>query len=227
MTVQLPGGYHAEVIVLAPSSGFTRSRIADATATSLAGTAAWYGQVSTWPANGRPDPTSGKQDAAVPSVAWSTKNGWWIIVQSDDGRTGAALGALAESLNIAPKAAPTRVPLAPGDLPVGAELTGVEMYFGTSGGKVVLQSASVAVLAGTTTIDVSMTTPSLTIEPTDAQGLGLPHNRKIRRLDGYVLTVGGSDGLSPAASAKVLSSVDIATDPTTENDGWALVTSIQ
>jgi len=82
--VQLPGSTHATIAAFAESSGFDATRVGNPIPTHVNGAAALFGDVSIWPPNGEPDPSTGKQDGAVPTVAWQLPDsGVWVAVQTD------------------------------------------------------------------------------------------------------------------------------------------------
>lgn len=129
VTVQMPGGMHASVTAFAPAIGFDASRIGAAQRVTVAGRPGWFGNVSVWPANGRPDPVSGKQNAASPSVAWQL-GASWVIVQSDDPGVvdSAQLAELAGSLRITDRPPILRLPFTVGYLPADVAVHGFEFY---------------------------------------------------------------------------------------------------
>lgn len=219
VTVQLPGTTHASITAFAPAAGFSRSRISAAQPVTIAGKPGWFGNVSVWPANGRPDPVSGKQDGAVPSVAWQL-GGTWVVVQSDDSSVlgPAKVAALAETLQITAEPPALRTPFTVGYLPKDLALTNYGFYQQVSGDSL-RPSWGVSLTAGTTSLDVSLVPASekIDVEPGDGvtQVKGTAHA-------GFVLQVTGKN-LSVVQLEQVLRGTTVTADPAGSTAGWPLL----
>ena len=111
VTVELGGTGHASIAVYPSSAGFAPSRVAGSEPVTVDGRPGLYGEVSDWPANGHPDPVSGKQDGPQVSVAWQLSDGTWTVVSADTNPNRQQLVNLANSLHIRPGPVTLPVPL--------------------------------------------------------------------------------------------------------------------
>ena len=214
VTVQMPGNQHASVTAFAPSVHFDVSRIEAAQPLTVAGTSGWSGNISVWPTNGLPDPVSGKQDGAVPSVAWQMGS-TWVVVQSDapSGMDPTQLAALAGSLGITDRPPVLRLPFTVGYLPAdfSVQSYGFSQAKGTDdplppGWDVVLASAFAS-------LQLSLSTANQTTAINQAPP------QTVTAVPGFRLQVSGS-GLTEKQLATVRSSTTTTADPAGPQDDW-------
>lgn len=218
-TVQVPGGRHATVVAYSPVVGFSAARIENARPVTVAGTQGYFGDVSDWPANGRPDPQSGKQDGALPSVVWQLGNGVWVLVQSDDPNIGSAAGLaeLADSLGIRTKTAATRVPFTVGYLPEGLTLGTVTYSDGAvlADGRVSTDFTVSLKTAQGGYLDIDLGTMPLT-DPVDPGA----HPVVSRPAGDLTLSVLGSEPMTTATLQRVIDSIQVVPDAAAHREAW-------
>ena len=212
LTVELSASAHAEVAAFAPSVGFGPGRVAGAVPVRVAGRPGLYGRVSVWPANGRPDPVSGKQNGATSSVAWQLSDGTWVVVQGDDPfAPSSVLISLADSLDLSSAPAAVRLPFTVGELPTRFELSGVHTY--TADARQAM-----------TVVDLTSPMGDLTIDLGDGQpSAGLDGGAMASRSVGSGLLSVSSMRFSQAAVQRVLDRIAVVDDPTTPSPNWPLL----
>lgn len=219
-------GKDAEVAVFASSSGFTASRVQGFKQVTVDGHRAWFGPVSTWPTNGRPDPQSGKQDSANPSLTWQLPNRRWLVLQSSapTPTDPAALLHLAATLHIAPKSTPTRVPFRMGYVPAGFHSDDTASIWFEAGTSPKLLQSALTIVHGKAQITVSVSAPAVApVAPLPTDGKVLDQ----RTMRGYVVAATSTGGASDAEVQKVLDGIQVADDPAHENVGWPTIEQVK
>lgn len=213
VTVQLPSSRHATVAAYANVTGFGPARVHDAVPVTVSGRRGLFGAVSDWPANGLPDPATGKQDGAQPSVAWQLPSGTWVLVQSDDPsqRSASGLASLADSLAIGDAVDVTRLPFVAPDLPTGLALTGISRTVQGS-----LTRDTTVTLTGSAqrgfTIEVGR---QLLPDPVDPAGFPIASRGAGR----VVVLVGGHQQTQQAVD-DLLAGIHVVPDPEHETTSW-------
>lgn len=218
VSVQMPGNLHASIAAFAPAAGFSASRISGAQPVTVAGKPGWFGDVSDWPANGRPDPASGKQDGALPSVAWRLGT-TWVVVQSDDSTVigPAKLTALAEALRITDRPPALRLPFTVGYLPKNFTVDGFAFYQPVAGDPF-RPSSGVSLSATGTSLAISLIAQSDTVDVGPMDGA----RQVTASAHGFVLKVNGTN-VSAQQLDRVLSGTVVSANPAGSAANWPLL----
>ena len=215
VTVQMPGNQHASVTAFAPSVHFDVSRIEAAQPLTVAGTSGWSGNISVWPTNGLPDPVSGKQDGAVPSVAWQIGS-TWVVVQSDapSGMDPTQLAALAGSLGITDRPPVLRLPFTVGYLPADFSVQSYGFSQAKGSDDPLPPGWDVGLASASASLQLSLSTANQTTAINQAPP------QTVTAVPGFRLQVSGS-GLTEKQLATVRSSTTTTTaDPAGPQDDW-------
>lgn len=215
VTVQMPDDLHASVAAFAPGVGFNASRVAAAQPVTVAGKPGWYGNVSVWPTNGRPDPASGKQNGAVPSVAWQMGS-TWVVVQSDDSRIvdPTELAALAGSLQISDRPPVLRLPFTVAYVPTNLTVHSVE-YYQPVGDDPQPPTWQLSLGAGSISVDFALGFDDLSV---DTPGTMTPEPTKSSTRPGR-LQISGK-GVTGEQLGQVRRSAVTTVDPAGSQQGW-------
>ena len=218
VTVELGGVAHAEIAAYASSAGFGAGRVSDPQSITIDGHAGWFGGVSDWPANGRPDPVTGKQNGEQPSVVWQLADGTWLSVSADTNPGRQQLIALAESFQIRPAVHPIPVPFTVGWLPENLRVTALiaseprdNAQFANGDFSVELTDAQ----GNKTTIELQPTVPP-SDNPDDISGAQATSS------GGYTVIVTAT-GLSVAQRAAISKSIEVVSDPDHPSNSWPLL----
>lgn len=220
LDIHVRDGMIAEVAAFSPAAHFTAARVGNATKVAVHGRPALYGYVTTWPANGRPDPKSGKQDGAVPSVAWQLDDGTWVVARGKDPAVyqPAADVALAESFGVHTTARATRIPFRVGMVPPGLRLTGVTREL-AAGGTADDVTITLETAAGDHFV-IELGHPMLA-DPVE------PHAQlsASRPVGDQTLTVtGSSPRFTQSTLQSVLDTITVVADPHHPNATWPTLT---